>query len=216
MDNEAEAMARPWLTEILQDLADAAADIAASHSSPLDRHPFTPYFVSPLAEGADQLGATVALELGYRLQAILPLPPDDYRTDFDAAGLAGFDALLRRADTILELPPQNGGRSESYALAGRATIEHSDVLIALWDGEPARGVGGTAEVVSLALQSDIPVIHLTIPSEEPGRILWTGYGSWADPSDAEAAPSRPIDRESLRALIFALVDPGSTAADISR
>ncbi len=209
MDDEAEAIARPWLMEILDDLAGAAADISAA----LDRPPFISFFASPLAEGADQLGASVALNLGYRLQSILPLAPADYRTDFDAAGLAGFDALLDSAEVIVEVAPQNGNRADSYAAAGRTTIELSDILIALWDGEPARGVGGTAEVVSLALQEGIPVVHLTITPEEPGRILWTGYGPWADPTDTESAPSRPIDRESLRALIFALLD--SEAAQVT-
>ena len=205
LDDEAEAMARPWLTEVLQDLAEAAAEVALSYPALFSAHPAIPRFVSPLAEGADQLGARVALEVGYRLHAILPLPPEDYRTDFDTAGLTGFNALLRCADSVLQLPEQDGGRAESYALAGRATVDNSDVLIALWDGEPARGVGGTAEVVAHALCNDLPVVHLTIPSEVPGRILWTGYEGYLDPADG--APSRPIDRASLRGLVFALFDP---------
>lgn len=199
-------MARPWLAEILQDLAGAAAEIAASRPPLSEQRPLIPRFVSPLAEGADQLGATVALELGYRLDVILPLPPEDYRTDFDRAGLEGFDALLSRADSVRELERCDGDRAESYARAGRITIEQSDVMIALWDGEPARGVGGTADIVALALRNGVPVVHLTMRSEGPGRILWTGYGVWTDPSDTEGAPSRPIDRASLRALAFSLLD----------
>ena len=215
LDDEAEAMARPWLIEILADLAEAAADLVASQPEQSGEAPRPPVFVSPLAEGADQLGATVALGLGYSLKTILPLPPDDYRSDFDPAGLAGFNALIGRADSIMVLPQQDGGRPESYALAGRVTIEQSDIMIALWDGEPARGVGGTAEVVSLAVRSGTPVVHLTIPSEEPGRILWTGYGELTDPEDMNSLPYRPIDRGSLRELIFILFG-GDQAAKYRR
>jgi len=206
LDDEAEAMARPWLTEVLQELAGAAAEIGLSHPVLFGAPPLIPRFVSPLAEGADQLGARVALEMGYRLHAILPLQPEDYRTDFDIAGLTGFNALLSRADSVEQLPEQAGARAESYAFAGRATVENSDVLIALWDGEPARGVGGTAEVVAHALSSGVPVIHLTIPSDIPGCILWNGYEDCLDLVDGEVAPSRPIDRASLRALIFAFFE----------
>ena len=39
-----------------------------------------------------------------------------------------------------------------------ATVDGSDVLIAVWDGEPARGRGGTAEVVAYARSLGKPVV----------------------------------------------------------
>ena len=44
-------------------------------------------FVSPIADGADQIAAEVALELGWELQAILPFGRDYYRASLanDAA-----------------------------------------------------------------------------------------------------------------------------------
>jgi hypothetical protein len=36
------------------------------------------------------------------------------------------------------------------------------VLVALWDGEPARGVGGTAEVVAAAQAGGIEIIVVPI------------------------------------------------------
>jgi hypothetical protein len=207
LDDQAEAMVRPLLTEVLRDLAEATAELRTLHPDLFDETAFLPRFVSPLAEGADQFGATVALELGYRLNAVLPLPREDYRNDFEPAGLARFEALLDRADCVLELPPQASGRDESYTLAGRATVAHCDVLIALWDGAPARGPGGTAEVVSLALRRGLPVIHLGMEHSDPGRILWTGYGDFVDPSDLESMPFRPIDRVSLHNLAHAILGP---------
>jgi hypothetical protein len=209
LDDQAEALVRPLLADVLKGLAEAAAELRTLQADLFDDVQFVPRFVSPLAEGADQFGAAVALDLGYRLNAILPLPREDYRDDFDAAGRARFEALLERADCIFELPPQASGREESYTLAGRATVAHCDILIALWDGGPARGPGGTAEVVSLALRSGLPVIHLGMEHGDSGRILWTGYGDFVDPSDLESVPYRPVDGPSLRDLAHAVLGPPS-------
>jgi hypothetical protein len=44
-------------------------------------------------------------------------------------------------------------RAAQYALAGRYIVERSDTLLAVWDGAPARGTGGTGDLV--ALRSDL-------------------------------------------------------------
>lgn len=217
LDAESERRLAPYLTMVLKELAEATAELGIQHRNVFEDAPFAPRLVSALAEGADQLAAAVALELGYRLQAILPLPQDDYRQDFHAAGDAKFDTLHRQADCVLELPVQRSGREESYTLAGRAIIAHCDILIALWDGEPARGGGGTAEVVSLALRRGVPVIHLAMRADEPGRILWTEYEEFVDPSDIESMPFRPVERDALHALARAVIGPPSdprTMADL--
>lgn len=36
-------------------------------------------------------------------------------------------------------------------------LERADELIAVWDGQPARGYGGTADVVQAARDKDLPV-----------------------------------------------------------
>ncbi|MGW1680148.1 hypothetical protein [Saccharopolyspora sp. NPDC002376] len=36
-------------------------------------------------------------------------------------------------------------------------IEMVDRLVAVWDGEPARGYGGTADVVNAARERNVPV-----------------------------------------------------------
>jgi hypothetical protein len=40
-------------------------------------------------------------------------------------------------------------------------VDHADELYAVWDGQPARGYGGTADVVAYARQRSIPV-----------RVIW--------------------------------------------
>lgn len=62
-------------------------------------------FVTPIADGADQVAAEVALELGWKLQAVLPFARDHYRSTLaNDEARERFDALLARAERVLELP----------------------------------------------------------------------------------------------------------------
>jgi hypothetical protein len=49
---------------------------------------------------------------------------------------------------------------DAYRAAGEAVVERSDVLLAVWDGRRAKGIGGTAEVVAAAGRSGLPVSWL--------------------------------------------------------
>jgi hypothetical protein len=40
---------------------------------------------------------------------------------------------------------------------GRAVVDRSDVLMAVWDGQPARGLAGTADVGAYARERGVPV-----------------------------------------------------------
>ena len=110
------------------------------------RHPAPQALVSGFAEGADELVAQRALQRGWELHALLPLPADDYATDM--ARPDDFRRLLARATAVEELPPLP--RPDCYVAQGRALVERSDELVALWNGAGARGAGGTAEVVAAA------------------------------------------------------------------
>src|ERR1700740_77829 len=62
----------------------------------------TPLIVlSALAEGADRLIARVAMRLGAKLIAPLPMPPDEYRRDFEPGlkpdAAAEFDRMKSQA-----------------------------------------------------------------------------------------------------------------------
>ena len=47
-------------------------------------------------------------------------------------------------------------RNQQYAWASAYVAQNSGVLFALWDGEPARGVGGTAYAVDWFLAGRTP------------------------------------------------------------
>src|SRR6185437_11062427 len=128
-------------------------------------------FVSPIADGTDQIAAELALELGWELQAILPFERERYRESLANHGARErFDTLLQRATCSLELPGDADDSLDAYVMTGRATVAHCDVLIAVWDGKPPRGRGGTGEVVQLALTRGTAIVHVPIKPRDQARV----------------------------------------------
>lgn len=130
-----------------------------------------PVILDSLAEGADMLCAEAALELGYSLVVPLPFALEEYRCDFRGAALERFDALLAQASHVFVAPDAEGrgtrdlapsdfsamraaeaARDYGYRQAGLYVADHSQVLIAFWDGSPASEGGcGAAEVAEYML-----------------------------------------------------------------
>jgi hypothetical protein len=112
--------------------------------------------VSSLAEGADQLFAQAVLELGGRFQAVIPSA--HYDTTFNTPTTrAQFSELLGKAYRVetLDFPQPS---EDAFLAAGQRVVELSSLLIAVWDGEKARGPGGTADIVQCARESGREVI----------------------------------------------------------
>jgi hypothetical protein len=136
----------------LADVAAIEAGVDAALAAIEARFPKEPLrILSSLAEGADRLVARrVLLRPGARLVAVLPLPRLDYMADFESQqSREGFLGLLGEAEAVVEMPVRES-RAEAYEQAGRYVVEHSDALVAVWDGLPAGGRGGTAEIVAWA------------------------------------------------------------------
>jgi hypothetical protein len=119
--------------------------------------------LSSLAEGADRLGARVALRCGARLVVPLPMEPEMFIADFDGdASREEFEGLLAAADATMVQPYPEGvaesdvvepgaARNEQYRRAGVFIARHCHFLIALWDGEPSPHIGGTAHLITYCL-----------------------------------------------------------------
>ncbi|MFL6727597.1 MAG: hypothetical protein ACJ8FS_13945 [Sphingomicrobium sp.] len=172
--------------------------------------PFEPRlrFVSPIADGADQIAAEIALDLGWELQAILPFERTDYRSSLANDGARDrFDLLLSRAACVLELPGDADRGLDAYVMTGRATVAHSDVLIAVWDGLPPRGRGGTGEVVQLALMGGTAIVHVPLAPGGNTRILWSGFDPTVITIADDPAVARPLERGDVDALLRGLLMP---------
>lgn len=124
--------------------------------------------VSALAEGADRLVARHCIErCGAQLEVVLPLPSEDYEIDFSSPeSREEFRSLLASAADVTVLPG-TASRDAAYAAAGRYVLDHCDVLLALWDGEPERGTAGagTGAVVAEARARRLPIACVPAANE---------------------------------------------------
>ena len=202
------AILRERVRDVLKELERSARALFAA-----DQVRFAPVepqlrFVSPIADGADQIAAEVALELGWELQAILPFGRDYYRASLanDASRVA-MDSLLRRASVVLELPGDEEHSLEAYVMTGRATVSHCDVLIAIWDGLPPRGRGGTGEVVQLALTGGTAIIHVPLTPGGDTRILWSAFDPTVVTVADDPEVARPLDPADVDTLLRGLLMP---------
>ena len=125
---------------------------------------------SALAEGADRIVASAGLACNLPLQVWLPFAREDYQRDFvSVTARQEFTALLEQAQQVKALCfDYQHHRNSGYVAVGEQLVHVADVLIAIWDGQPARGAGGTAEVVQGAIDKGIPVIWL--PPQQPLRV----------------------------------------------
>ncbi len=122
----------------------------------LARHAADLVGISSLAEGADQVFARIVLELGGRLVAVIPYPKIERSFSSDAA-LRGYRDLVRHAE--VEVLPAIGSDEDCYFAAGCRVVNYSDRLFAVWNGEKARGKGGTGDIVQHAQSLGVPVMH---------------------------------------------------------
>ncbi|WP_344597922.1 hypothetical protein [Actinomadura vinacea] len=114
--------------------------------------------LSCLADGADQIFARAVLDLGGTIEAIVPA--ERYREGLPEEAHAEYDRLLEAAVKVHRLPFDDSD-SEAHMAASAHMIDQAEELWAVWDGKPARGYGGTADVVGYARERRVPV-----------RVIW--------------------------------------------
>lgn len=148
-----------------------------------------------LAPGADQDAVHVAEKMNIGVHAIIPyidpvspatvgwtddpnLAGPDLRIDLDATR-EEFKAVTVLDGASYDSPTGWYGGHLAHA---DFVVRWSDVLVAVWDGMPAKGPGGTGDAVAIALKSGKPVIWVHADEiNGPIRILNTnGYGEMAD------------------------------------
>jgi hypothetical protein len=110
--------------------------------------------VSCLCDGADQLFAQAILDRGGTLEVVVPAK--EYRDSLDPASHAPYDALIAQAQDVQTLPFKES-TEQAHLAGGQAVVDRVDRLVAVWDGKPARGHGGTADVVAYARSRGVPV-----------------------------------------------------------
>ena len=127
-----------------------AAAIDAALAAIELRRPAPRALVPGFAEGAEELVAGRALQRGWELHALLPLPAGDHAIDMKRPD--DFRRLLARAATVDTISPTLA-RPDCYRGQGLALVDRSDELLAVWNGAAARWPGGTGEIVAAARTS---------------------------------------------------------------
>ena len=113
------------------------------------RHPtLRPFVLSGLAAGADIFAAEEAIERGVAVLGCLPMPQAEYERDFAPEELERFRRVLLRCSDVVVVGTSDR-RQQNYVDVANFIAYYSHVLVAFWDGLPARGPGGTAQVVDL-------------------------------------------------------------------
>jgi hypothetical protein len=141
--------------------------------------------VSSLAEGSDRIVAAAGLAAGFALQAVLPFDRAEYERDFETQmSRSEFEELLARARDVFELDGEADQRPRAYEAAGLFMLANIEVLIAIWDGEAAAGIGGTAQIVERAIADGIAVVWIEPNHPNAMQISWPG--SAAAPAGATA------------------------------
>jgi hypothetical protein len=105
-----------------------------------------------LAEGADQLFARMLIEVHGELRVIVPSAGYEKTFGDDRRALQQYRELLQSARRVEHLPFDRP-TEEAFFAAGKRVVDCCDRLIAIWDGGPARGLGGTADVVAYAAKT---------------------------------------------------------------
>ena len=110
--------------------------------------------LSCLADGADQIFATAVLDRGGSIEVVIPA--EKYRDGLPEGAKPQYDKLVNLAASVHSRPHVES-TAEAHMDASRFMVDSADHLIAVWDGEPARSYGGTADVVQYAQVRGVPV-----------------------------------------------------------
>lgn len=111
-----------------------------------------------LAIGADQLFAEILHDSGIPYTAVLPCREIE-KTFQTPAHLENYRRLLRAAaevETLDFIEPAE----MAYMEAGKRVIDLADLVIAVWNGLPAKGLGGTGDAVKYARERQKLVVHI--------------------------------------------------------
>lgn len=127
--------------------------------------------LSSIASGGDRLFVRESLSLGLSWHAILPMPRAEFARDFAPSEWPEVEATLATAQHVRVIADSED-REEGYLDCGIETVNEADVLIALWDGDAARGKGGTADVVQYAKSIRKPIVIVDALTHEVRRENW--------------------------------------------
>lgn len=112
--------------------------------------------ISSAAAGADLLFIDACAEAGMKTVILLPFSEDQFAADFDDPKEWERARQAIAAAWWCEVSPGGEPAPAAYHVVARQCIEIADRMLFLWDGQPARGLGGTAESVEESVRRGLP------------------------------------------------------------
>ena len=165
------------------------------------------YGVSSVAAGGDLLFGESCIQLEIPLLVLLPMPAEQFREDFDAATWARAERVMSKAVSV-EVTGGNQPRNDLYYECGIETVQQSRLLVALWDGEPSHGMGGTGDIISFAKELGRPVVWFHSATgdvrnfnEKPEQELL--HDPELDFLNSQPDPKDPGETNTLQGLVWA-------------
>jgi len=124
------------------------------------------------AMGADLIVAGACIRLGVPIRLVLPCStkhmlasmPWSLRSTFTRVCDASLEVLTADCEAASE---------EDHIKVAQQISTKADVLIAVWDGLPARGPGGTGDVVRMCSGRCIPIVRI---DPQSAAIDWSCFG----------------------------------------
>ncbi|MCP5246104.1 MAG: hypothetical protein H6937_09220 [Burkholderiales bacterium] len=171
--------------------------------------------ISSLAEGTDRLCIEPELiPFEPELACILPFLKEEFELDFlpgesvvdlQNGTVDDFNEILNRIGygqpnmQIIELDGNRASRDEAYNNCSHLLVEHSDILIAVYDGGDSKDEG-TATTVKAAKQNGIPVIHISTETNTP--ICFHCSTRFGKAPSAAGYTQELLEQELRRILLF--------------
>lgn len=167
--------------------------------------------LSPLAEGTDRLFAEAALALRYDLCCPMPFPQAEFEKDFtpphalEPRSIARFRDLLARAEketslTRFEMDGDRANVGQAYGACGHVLLDHSDLLIVVWDGQRPGKPGGTEETFDEARRKSVPIVWIDAHAPHDWLVPDASSPLPREPAGARAVPVHTNPSAALEQL----------------
>ena len=121
--------------------------------------------VSSAASGADTLFVEEVARRKLPCLLVLPFPKARFQQDFSPGDWQRILPLLEKATRVEEVEGAQSAQG-AYMEAGIRTAAQADIMVVVWDGKPAGGLGGTGDVVAEIRRLGKPLIIIDPASGE--------------------------------------------------
>jgi len=127
--------------------------------------------LSSLAIGADQLFCRQLIKKSISYDVIIPCNNyiSTFKTVEDSRSFLDLSNMSKNTYTLNFNEPSE----TAFYSAGIEIVNKASEIIAIWDGRPAKGLGGTGDIVKIALQQKKSVYHINPVNEQSKYLINT-------------------------------------------